>query len=51
MVKSENRYNIPLARGEKIIKINRKLNANKATGPNKIPPEIIILLANIIDSH
>ena len=40
MVKSENRYNIPLA---------KKLNPNK--GPNKIPPEIVILSANIIDSH
>ena len=49
MVKSENRYNIPLATAEQIKKIIKKLNPNK--GPNKIPPEIVILSANIIDSH
>ena len=46
MVKSENRYNIPLATAEQINKI-----INKATGPDKILPKIVILSANIIGSH
>ena len=48
MVKSENRYNIPLATAEQINKIINKLNPNKATGPDKILPKIVILSANII---
>ena len=46
MVKSENRYNIPLATAEQINKI-----INKATGPDKILPKIVILSANIIGYH
>ena len=49
MVKSENRYNIPLATAEQINKIINKLNPNKATGPDKILPKIVILSANIIE--
>ena len=49
--KSENRYDIPLATAEQINKIIKKLNPNKATGPDKIPSQIVILSANIIDSH
>ena len=49
--KSENRYDIPLATAEQINKIIKKLNPNKATGPDKIPPKIVILSVNIIDSH
>ena len=48
MVKSENRYNITLATAEQINKIINKLNPNKATGPDKILPKIVILSANII---
>ena len=51
MDKSENRYNIPLATAEQINKIIKKLNPNKATGPEKMPSFIVILLANMIDSH
>ena len=51
MDKSENRYNILLATAEQINKDIRKLNPDKATGPDKIPPKIVILSANIIDSH
>ena len=51
MVKSENRCNIPLATAEQINKIINKLNPNKATGPDKILPKIVILSANIIGSH
>ena len=40
--KSENRC-IPLATAEQINKIIKKLNPNKATCPDKIPPDIIIL--------
>ena len=49
--KSENRYDFPLATAEKINKIIKKLNLNKATDPDKIPPKIVILTANIIVSH
>ena len=51
MGKSENRCDIPLATAEQINKIIKRLNPNKATGPDKIPPKIVILSANIIDSH
>ena len=46
--KAGNRYYIPLAKAEQIIK---KLNLKKAEGPGKISPKIVILSANIIDSH
>ena len=48
---SESRYDIPLATAEQIKKIIKKLNPNKATGPDKIQPKIVILWANIIDLH
>ena len=51
VVKSEIRCNIPLATAEQINKIIKKLNPNKATGPDKIPPKIVTLSANIIGSH
>ena len=51
VAKLENRYNIPLATTEQIKKVIKKLNLNKATGPDKIPPKIVILSANRIDSH
>ena len=51
MGKSENRCDIPLATAEQINKIIKRLNPNKATGPDKIPPKIVILSANIINSH
>ena len=31
--------------------MTKKLNPNKATGPDKIPPKIVILSAKIIGSH
>ena len=51
MNKSENRYDISLPIEEQINKIIKKLNPNKATGPDKIAPETAILSASIIDSH
>ena len=51
VVKSENRCNIHLATAEQINKIIKELSPKKATGPDKIPPKIVILAANIIDSH
>ena len=51
MVKSKNRYSIPLATAAQINKFIKRLNPNKAIGPDKIPPKIVILSANIIDSH
>ena len=51
VVNSEKRYDIPLATAEQINKIIKKLNPNKATGPDKIPPKIVIFAANITDSH
>ena len=51
MGKSENRYDIPLATVEQIDKIIKRLNPNRTTGPDKIPPKIVILSANIIHSY
>ena len=36
---------------EDINKIIRKLNRNKATGPDHIPTKVIKASANIINSH
>ena len=51
VVKSENRCSISLVTAAQINKIVKKLNPNTATGPDKLPPKIVILSANIIDSH
>ena len=51
MGKSENRYDTPLATAEQMYKIIKKVNPNKATGPDKTLPKIVILSANIIDCH
>ena len=48
---SEKRCDIHLPTTDQINKIIKKLNLNKATGPDKIAPEIEILSANIIDCH
>ena len=40
-----------MATAEQINKIIKRLNPNKAIGPNKIPPKIVILSVNIINSH
>ena len=45
MGKSENRYDIPLATTEQINKIIKRLNRNEITGPDKVPPKIMILSA------
>ena len=47
----KNTFGIPAATSEQINKTIKKLNAKKATGPDKIPPKIVRLSANIIDSH
>ena len=39
------------AKFEQINKVLRNINSRKATGPDKIPPKIVKILANIIDSH
>ena len=36
---------------EQINKILRNINSRKATGPDKIPPKIVKMSANIIDFH
>ena len=51
MEKLGNRYNILLPTAEEINRIIKKFNPNKATGPDKIAPEIAILSANITDFH
>ena len=51
VVKSKNRYNIPLTTAEQINSVIKKLNPNKATGSDKILPKIVILSGNIIYSH
>ena len=45
------RFDIPTAKIEDINKIIKNINLKKATGPDKIPPKIVKLSANIIDSH
>ena len=49
LVKKE--FKIEEAKVEQINKILRNINSRKATGPDKIPPEIVKMLANIIDFH
>ena len=47
VVKSENRYNIPLPTAEQINEKIKNLNPNKATGSHKISSKIVILSATI----
>ena len=47
----DSRFEIPLPTTEEINKIIKNLNPKKATGPDKIPPKIAILSANVIDAH
>ena len=44
-------FKIEEAKIEQIKKILRNINSRKATGPDKIPPKIVKMSANIIDSH
>ena len=48
---AKNTFDIPAATSRQINKIIKELNAKKATGPDKIPPKIVRLSANIINSH
>ena len=45
------RFDIPTAKIEDINKTIKNINPKKTTGPDKIPPKIVKLSANIIDSH
>ena len=44
-------FNLPKASPKDINKIVKSLNSKKATGPDKIPPKLVKLAANIIDRH
>ena len=44
-------FKIEEAEVEQVNKILRNVNSRKATGPDKIPPKIVRISANIIDSH
>ena len=44
-------FKIEEAKVEQINKILRNINCRKATGPHKIPPKILKMSANIVDSH
>ena len=44
-------FKIEEAKVEQINKILRNINSRKATGPDKIPPKIVKMSVNIIDSH
>ena len=44
-------FKIEEVKDEQVTKTLRNINSRKATGPNKIPPKIVKLSANIIDSH
>ena len=49
LVKKE--FKIKEAKVEQVNKILRNINPRKATGPDEIPPKIVKMSANIIDSH
>ena len=44
-------FDIPTAKIEDINRIIKNINRKKATGPDKIPPKIVRLSANIVNSH
>ena len=44
-------FKIEEARVEQVNKILRNINSRKTTGPDKLPPKIVKMSANIIDSH
>ena len=44
-------FKIKEANVEQVNKILRNVNSRKVTGPEKIPPKIVKMSANIIDSH
>ena len=44
-------FKIEQAKVEQINKILRNINSREATGPDKIPPKIVKMSANIIDFH
>ena len=44
-------FKIEEAKVEQVNKILRNINSRKATRPDKIPPKIVKMSANIIDSH
>ena len=44
-------FKIEEAKVEQINKILRNINARKAAGPEKIPPKIVKVSANVINSH
>ena len=44
-------FKIEEAKVEQINKILRNINARKAAGPDKIPPKIVKVSANVINSH
>ena len=48
--KKEN-FDIPTTTTEEINKIIKELDPKKATGLHKIPPKIVKMSANVIDSH
>ena len=44
-------FKIEEAKGKQVNKILRNTNSRKATGPDKIPPKIVKMSADIIDSR
>ena len=44
-------FKIEQAKVEQINKILRNINSREAAGPDKIPPKIVKMSANIIDFH
>ena len=49
--KNAGNFELPKASRKGINKIIKSLNSKKATGPDKIPPKLIKLAANIIACH
>ena len=51
MYSNRNTFDFQKPKVEEINKIIKSINPQKATGPDKIPPKIVKLSADIVDSH
>ena len=50
-MKSTKTFKIPEVEVSDINKLLKNINIKKATGPDTIPPKLVKLSANIVDSH
>ena len=50
-MKSTKTFKIPKVEVSDIDKLLKNISIKKATGPDTIPPKLVKLLANTVDSH